>query len=159
MPKLAVQQGFWSVPVTTVGLAWPNGSSSTAEGACTGFAGRSSSSSEPGCIGLLDSGTSQIIGSIDQVAAVNAALGGVPSIQKVPFDCGKAVAAVLVATEQALTTDDPDAAANQVGGLTGLLEMCEHRVVGSLQWLREASTTAMCAVMALQVSIHNQLTM
>jgi hypothetical protein len=38
----------------------------------------------------------------------------VPSIQQVPFDCGKAVAAVLGATAQALSTDDPDAAANQV---------------------------------------------
>jgi hypothetical protein len=63
---------------------------------------------------LFDSGTAQIIGSIDQVAALNAALGGVPSIQSVPFDCGKAVAAVLGATAQALATDDPDTAANLV---------------------------------------------
>lgn len=145
MPTLAVQQGFWSVPIDSVGLAWPNGSSSSPSGACAGFAGSSSSSGsseQPGCIGLLDSGTSAIIGSIDQVAALNAALGGVPSIQQVPFDCGKAVAAVLGETAQALSTDDPDAAANQVRTLStaavalvvGLeVECCHSNVLASIQ--------------------------
>ena len=121
LPQLPVQQGFWSVPITSVGLSWPNGSSSTPAAACAGFTGgvssssRTTSSRQPACIGLLDSGTAQIIGSIDQVAALNAALGGVPSIKQLPFDCGKLVAAVLGETAQALaSSSDPDAAANQV---------------------------------------------
>lgn len=116
-PQLAVQQGFWSVPITSVGLTWPNGSSNTPAGACAGFTGGTStntSSSQAGCIGILDSGTAQIIGSIDQVAALNAALGGVPSIKQLPFDCGQLVAAVLDATAQALSSSNPNAAANQV---------------------------------------------
>jgi hypothetical protein len=62
----------------------------------------------------LDSGTSQVIGSIDQVAALNAALGGAPAMKQLPFNCGKHVAAVLANTAQALTGSDPNAAANQV---------------------------------------------
>jgi hypothetical protein len=108
-----VQQGFWSVPITSVGLTYPEGSSKTPAGACAGFTG-SSSSSQAGCIGILDSGTSLIIGSIDQVAALNAALGGVPSIKQLAFNCGTVVAEVLGATAQALSSSDPNAAANQV---------------------------------------------
>lgn len=115
LPQLPVQQGFWSVPISSLGLAWPNGSSSTPVAACTGFTGGygSSSSSQPSCIGLLDSGTAQIIGSIDQVAALNAALGFMPSVSEVP-ECGKLVVGVLGATAQALDSADPDTAANQV---------------------------------------------
>jgi hypothetical protein len=120
IPQLPVQQGFWSVPISSLNLAWPNGSSSTPAAACTGFTGSyssssssSSSGSQPSCIGLLDSGSAQIIGSIDQVAALNAALGGVPSVKEVP-ECGKLVTGVLGATAQALDSADPNAAANQV---------------------------------------------
>lgn len=133
-PQLPVQQGFWSVPLEAVSLTWPNGSSSTPTAACTGFTGTAASSSaatssssssgggQPaGCIGILDSGTSQIIGSIDQVAALNAALGGVPSLKQLPFDCGRLVATVLGATVQALSgSEDPEAAANQVRQGIGL---------------------------------------
>lgn len=113
-PQLPVQQGFWSVPVTSVGLTFPAGSSKAAAGACAGFTGDSSSNSPAGCIGILDSGTFQIIGSIDQVAVLNAALGGVPSIKQLPFNCGTVVGEVLSATAQALSSSDPNAAANQV---------------------------------------------
>lgn len=118
-PQLPVQQGFWSVSVTAVGLSWANGSTTTPPGTCTGFAGNlaagsGSISQASSCIGILDSGTAQIIGSIEQVAALNAALGGKPSFQQLPFDCPKLVAAVLGSTAQALMSDNPDTAANQV---------------------------------------------
>jgi hypothetical protein len=49
-----------------------------------------------------------------QVAAVNAALGGSPSLKQLPFSCNDQVAAVLAATVEALSSSTPEQAANAV---------------------------------------------
>jgi hypothetical protein len=119
-PQMEVQQGYWSVGLQGVQLVWPNGTTSSPAGACTGLAsgastsGSSSGSSQSQCLGILDSGTAQIIGSIEQVAALNAALGGTPTKSPLPLDCTKEVARVLAATAQALDGPTPSASANQV---------------------------------------------
>lgn len=56
----ATTQGYWSVPVNQVQLRQAAGSSSAAAGVC-------SSGGNVGCIGILDSGTSQLTASLDQV--------------------------------------------------------------------------------------------
>uniref|UniRef100_A0A383VHK1 Peptidase A1 domain-containing protein n=1 Tax=Tetradesmus obliquus TaxID=3088 RepID=A0A383VHK1_TETOB len=116
-PAAPTLNGYWAVPIQAIQLDWPSGSgSSSGSGAA---AGRSSvpagaCSSSVDCVGLLDSGTALIYGSIEQVAAVNAALGGSPSLQQLPFSCSEAVAEVLAATAAALSSTTPEEAANAV---------------------------------------------
>lgn len=58
----AATQGYWSVPIGQVQLRQATGSSSTAAGVC------SSSGGSDRCIGILDSGTTQLSASLDQVS-------------------------------------------------------------------------------------------
>jgi hypothetical protein len=66
MPSTPTLDGYWAVPIQAIQLDWPRSSSNGAT------AGRSSipagaCSSSVACVGLLDSGTSLIYGSIEQV--------------------------------------------------------------------------------------------
>ncbi|KAF6264401.1 aspartic peptidase domain-containing protein [Scenedesmus sp. NREL 46B-D3] len=112
-PTAPTLKGFWAVPIQQVQLDWPSSSSRGAPaGSSNGPAGACSSS--VACVGLVDSGTSLIYGSIEEVAAVNAALGGSPSLRQLPFSCTEVVARVLAATADALSSNTPDQAANAV---------------------------------------------
>lgn len=88
-PLLDIQQGYWGVAVEGVSLAFLNGSSLGVRGACSGFVGVAASAgsgaASPPCIGILDSGTSQIIGSIDQVCVV-VGLAGPKQVTRPPSE-------------------------------------------------------------------------
>eukprot|EP00775_Hariotina_reticulata_P012073 gene12073-12214_t len=110
---LETQQGYWSIAVDQVQLSWLNGSSTIVSGTC--------SSSSSSCLGLLDSGTAQLVGSIDQVAAVNRAIGAVPSVSQLPFQCNAFVHQVLQATVLAVQGAAPSAAASAAAALCRFL--------------------------------------